>query len=107
MAPGSVDYLYLYENATASLFGGWIMSGLSIDPASTGWVKFYAYNTRFEPLGPLGKGHLYGNWSANDMPFNINLTSNGAYSHIQIVPEPATLVMLALGGLSILKRRKR
>ena len=103
----SVDSLYLYENTTASFFGGGIMSELYIDPANTGWVKLYADFDRFEPLGPYGEGHIYGNWLSNGDPFNIHLVGNGAYSHIQFVPEPTTLVMLSLGGLTILKRRKR
>ena len=45
------------------------MNELYIDPASTGWVKLYAYDIRFEPYGPYGKGTIYGNWLANNMPF--------------------------------------
>ncbi|MGD1041663.1 MAG: PEP-CTERM sorting domain-containing protein [Sedimentisphaerales bacterium] len=103
----SVAYLYLYENVTASFYGCSYMNELYIDPANTGSVKLYADFDRFEPLGPYGEGHLYGNWLSNGDPFNIHLVGHGAYSHIQFIPELATLVMLGLGGIAILKRRKR
>ena len=101
---GSINYLYLYDNATASFFGSSYMNELYIDPASTGWVKLYANNIRFEPYGPYGKGTIYGNWLAGGS-FSFDLTSNGAYSHIQIVPEPATFALLGMGILA-LRRRK-
>jgi len=105
--PGSVDSLNLYENATASLSGGWIMSDLYIDPASTGWVKLYAEFDRFEPYGPNGEGTVYGNWLANEMPFSIDLVGDGAYSKVQFIPEPASALIFALGAGWIASRRKR
>ncbi len=104
---GSINYLYLYDNTTASFFGCSYMNELYINPANTGWVKLYADFDRFEPLSPYGEGHIYGNWLSDGNPFNIHLVGHGAYSHIQIIPEPATLVMLGLGGLAILKKRRR
>jgi hypothetical protein len=103
--PGSVDYLNLYENATASFFGGDIMTELYIDPANTGWVKVYAYDVRFEPYGPYGEGTLYGRWFDNINSFNIDLKGNGAYSHIQIVPEPATIILLGFGAIVLFRNK--
>jgi hypothetical protein len=105
MYGGEINYLYLYENATASFFGSSYMNELYIDPASTGWVKLYAYDIRFEPYGPYGKGTIYGNWLSNNMPFQFDLTSNGAYSHVQVVPEPATFVLLGMGILALHRRK--
>jgi len=105
--PGSVDSLNLYENATAFLYGGWIMSELYIDPASTGVVKLYAEFDRFEPYGPNGKGHLYGNWISDESPFSVYLSSDGAYSKVQFIPEPASLLLLGLGAIAISRKRTR
>jgi hypothetical protein len=59
-------------------------------------------------LGPNGQGYLYGNWlTLGNMPFSIKLISDGAYSKVQFIPEPATFVMIGLGSLAILRRRKR
>lgn len=105
MYGGSINYLYLYDNATVSIFLNSYMNTLYIDPASTGWVKLYAKNVTFEALGGNpGQGTLYGNWLAGGY-FGFDLTGNGAYSHIQIVPEPATLIMLCIGGLALRKKR--
>jgi hypothetical protein len=105
--PGSVDYLYLYENTSVSFFGSTYMNELYIDPASMAQVKLYAYGVNFqERIGHPGEGTIYGHWTGNDMLFNIDLVGSGAYSHIQIVPEPVTLALLGLGGLAVFKRRK-
>jgi hypothetical protein len=107
MYDGSIADLYLYDNTTASFYGGSSSMDWYIDPANTGWVKMYGHLDRFDPYGPYGEGTMHGTWLSNGYSFNIDLAGHGAYSHIQFVPEPATLVMLGLGGLAILKRRKR
>jgi hypothetical protein len=108
---GNMTYLNLYNNATASFLGLSILAELYIDPTSTAQVNLYANFDRFEPSDPYndpyGGGHVYGNWLANNMPFNINLVGSGAYTHVQFVPEPATLVLLGFGSLAILRRRQR
>jgi len=106
----SITFLYLYDNATASLFGSSYMNEIYMDPASTALVKLYAYETTFFPLDqyndPLGPGNIQGKWSSNDMPFNIQLIGQGAYSqHVQIIPEPATLFLLGLGAAFLRKRK--
>ncbi|MFH1370735.1 MAG: PEP-CTERM sorting domain-containing protein [Planctomycetota bacterium] len=82
---------------------------LYIDPSptNTSVVELYADFDRFEPLGPNGRGHLYGNWLSNGNPFNIYLSSDGAYSKVQFIPEPATLFLLGLGALAVLRLRRR
>jgi len=104
---GSINYLYLYDNATASLFGSSYMNEIYMDPANTGWVKFYAEFDRFEPYGPNGKGTVYGNWLSEGNPFSIYLSSDGAYSKVQFIPEPASALIFALGAGWIASRRQR
>jgi hypothetical protein len=101
-----INDLYLYDNATVSLFGGDITSKLYIDPANTGMVKLYADFDRFEPFGPYGEGRVRGTWLAGGS-LNIHIVGNGAYSHIQFIPEPATIAILALGSLIVFNRRRR
>jgi len=107
MYGGGISELNLYNNATASFFGGNVAGILYIDPSNAGWVKLYAYNVTYIPYNPNGEGILQGYWL--DVPygyFDIDIRGQGAYSHVQIVPEPATLVLLALGSLAVLRRRR-
>ncbi|MGD0078642.1 MAG: PEP-CTERM sorting domain-containing protein [Sedimentisphaerales bacterium] len=94
------DELNLYENATASFFGASYIGQIWVDTASTGLVKFYATNVSYGQTG------IIGNWLSNGQYFDMDFTGD-TYSHVQIVPEPTTLVLLALGSLAILRRRLR
>jgi hypothetical protein len=107
MNDGFINTLNLYPDATASLFGGTIHY-LWVDPSSTGWVKLYADNVTFMPPNPSGNIEVHGWWLANpDIFFAIELQGASSYSHVQIVPEPATIAFFALGGLSAFRRRRQ
>jgi hypothetical protein len=55
-----------------------------------------------------GYRSMRGYWLADDSFFAIVLKNgNSTYPHIQIIPEPASLVLLGLGGLAIFKRNRR
>jgi hypothetical protein len=107
MYDGYINTLNIYPDATAIVRGGDIHY-LWVDPASVGWVKLYAYDVRVSPL-PDSHGYLalYGYWLADDSFFSIQLENGiSTYPHIQIIPEPATLVLLGLGSFAIFRRRR-
>jgi len=58
--------------------------------------------------GTRGYGKVTGSW-ADWSPFQINLDTASTHMHIGLVeiPEPATLSLLALGGLAMIRQRKR
>jgi len=57
--------------------------------------------------GAYGYGVVTGLW-ANWAPFQIDFDTSSTYTHVDLieVPEPATMGMLVLGGLAMLRRRK-
>jgi hypothetical protein len=46
-------------------------------------------------------------WSSSDQAFVFNDTSTGLGTIVPVVPEPATVVLLALAGTTAMKRRRR
>jgi hypothetical protein len=113
MYGGTIGELNLYQNATASLFSTGHISSLWVDAASTGWVKLYAHSVIFFPSsGGINDSSVGGWWNSNNQWFEIYFKGDRTQgeitrSFIQIVPEPASSAIFALGSLLIYSRRKR
>lgn len=92
---GRIDYISSYQ------YVYWL-NGQPVDQHIEMFVKNYSYNTSTKKLT--------GTW-ADDTTFNIQLLNQTGYDTVinnikfTIIPEPAGLALLALGGLLI--RRKR
>jgi len=100
---GTLDILGVTENSLVSLYGG-NLNRLGI--TNNGLLNLYAYDVICHPEGGLyDRGWLEGRYISSDLYFNIDFVELGTCSHINIVPEPSTLLLLGLGGL-LLRRRK-
>ena len=103
----SGGYVYKFSpsgDAKAILSGGQIdeIWGSYLFPADASHIKVYC-----QPGWTYSGGYLSGLWLDNSA-FNIKLvTKSGSdiFSNMTIIPEPATLFLLAIGGL-LLKRKK-
>ena len=108
MTGGQVHEINIGNNATAVLKGGLIESIWSTQIVPDPHIILY-YSGNLPTVQEIsGYDFLVGNWGSGD-PFSIYLHNTGydAYGNFNfiLIPEPASLVLFALGGLLI--RRKR
>ena len=88
---GLVSNLYAYNTSTVTLHG--------YDFRATGGLTLDGDNV-------LGTGVLTGRWYGPDETiWAITISGNAAGATILAIPEPATLSLLALGGLAMMRRR--
>ena len=94
---GSSDFLRAGGSGTFNLHGGCVGDFLGAWDLSV--VNVYGYGFSYDPLGGAREGgQLTGMW-LNDTPFSIDLYDAQTYEHINLIPEPCTLALLALGTL--------
>ncbi len=71
-----------------------------------GLVNLHAYDVDYHPIGETD-GWIEGKYIANDQYFVFDGISPTSYtSHINVVPEPSTLLLLSTGGLLVRRRRR-
>jgi len=107
---GEILYLDMNESATAHLSGGQILTVLGIRDESS-YTHIYGYDFDYDPLaGNYDGGLVTGFWPDGD-PFDISLDNMYpseviTYDQLifHVIPEPATILLVGIGGL-VLSRR--
>jgi len=104
---GSVSNLCPQGGSVVDISGGSV-SDLDVRDASvaTFWgLDFHLGEGLYlEGDRVLGMGVLSGEWF-DGTPWAVNISTNESGATILVIPEPATVVLLALGGLALLHRR--
>ncbi len=94
----------VHNDSIINLHGGQIFGGLTAYN-SAAWFHIFGYGFNNDPFGG---SPLTGFW-ADDTAFSINLVDSTISTYDQIVfhiiPEPATLILLALGAITIRRRK--
>jgi hypothetical protein len=97
MTGGITEYVGAGDSSVMNLYGGVITDCLAAGGSST--INIYGYDFDYDPTGGgYDGGQLTGFW-LNGSPFMLDLYGAETYSHINQVPEPSGLVILALGAL--------
>ena len=105
MFGGSVVLMEVGSSNPVNLHGGVISDYLK----AVSTVNIYGYGFEYDPLaGDHRGGQLTGFW-VDDTPFSIDLYYLKApggpfidtWSHITLIPEPATILLLGLGAINI------
>ncbi|MDH4241933.1 MAG: PEP-CTERM sorting domain-containing protein [Phycisphaerae bacterium] len=102
MYDGTTDLMGVIDSGTINLYGGLITESLGAWNDSV--VNIYGYDFNYDPMGgSLDGGQLTGFW-LDSTAFTIDLYGTETYSHINLIPEPSTLVLFAI-GFFLIKRK--
>ena len=102
MIGGEMDRLYVNDESTVNIFGGTLYT---LEATENSMVYIYAYDVTYDPLaGGYGNGWLEGTYCSDDSRFMVSLFAQDTYSHITVIPEPATFLLLILGGFLVRRR---
>lgn len=81
-----------------NLYGGTITDYID---AVDGWVNLFGYDLeKIATGGEYNFGYVSGFWN-DGTAFTIDLYGSGTYSQINLIPEPSSLILFAIGALLI------
>lgn len=100
-----IDWLWTGDSSVVNIYGDNINWVAGYDDSL---INLYAYDVTYHPTGGGDYGNkawIEGTYYKDNSSFSFWLYNDQAYSHINIVPEPTTLLLVGLGCLLIRKRR--
>jgi hypothetical protein len=96
MYGGSAVAVDALQSGAVNIHGGFVSDYIS---APDGTINIFGYDLfKTEIGGAYGYGFVTGHWQSGT-PFAIDLLSPETYSHVNLVPEPSTILLLATGAV--------
>jgi len=95
---GEMVTLWAHNESIVNIYGGQLGD---LWAAEKSYVYLYAYDVTLDDTEYILSGRYY---SSNNF-FSIDVHNQDIYSHISVIPEPATLLLFALGGLMLRKHK--
>ncbi|MHC4154688.1 MAG: hypothetical protein ACYST6_07175 [Planctomycetota bacterium] len=88
----NLDYLSVSDSGTLNLLGGDFLLGNSPYFSDSSTVNIYGYGFNYDAFELTG-------FLLDDSPFSMRELSQWEYEHINLIPEPGSLILLAAGAL--------
>jgi hypothetical protein len=100
---GTINEIAAVESGIINLYGGELLEG--IYATDFGQINVYGHDlVKTTSGGSQGYGQLYG-YLTDETYICVDIFDLETHDHINLIPEPSSLVLLILGGLIL--RRKR
>ena len=99
---GELTDLRLHDNSIGDLYGG-VLDRLGI--VENGLLNLYAYDvTYYETGGHYDRGWIEGRYLGSDLYFSFDFVEPDTFSHITVIPEPGTFLLVCLGCMLVRRR---
>jgi len=100
---GSTIGIWAYNSGTLNLRGG-VVSDLVVGRDQS-IINVHGFGLgKTDTGGIYGYGQIYGAWW-DETPFTISLGTAETYSHVNLVPEPGSIILLVFGSFLLRQRR--
>jgi len=102
---GDIEWLFTQGNTVVNIHA----AGDTLEMFAAGndsLVYLYAYDVTFHATSGLAdEGWIEGTYISNDLPFSFSFYNDTTYSHVNVVPEPNSLLLFVIAGLLIKRTR--